>query len=240
MPRGQSLLPRRHFTWMRKCCGQATCYKNFLDLADRLTTSDNWEPLVEYWHADKDGDMVKTIPSGYKWLDYAFDYWDFRQQQRFQNRYTTSLEVNRCGNNKVYCNWRVSVKYKGRYMQQNLTRNMVDISLTIPSLNITKEEHFCFKYFNYRTGSPHTLVPHILKEAVGTIYDDYFVNNLDQDIIKSRRSYICDDNCNHTDWEGVDTEMKLMIPQWFMDANYPEGCLIPCVSICIVLLSLTT
>ena len=79
MPRGQAVGPRHHFTWMRRCCGQVLCYKNFLDLTDHLTTSDNWEPLVEYWHPNKDGDMVKTIPSGYKWLDYAFDYWDFRQ-----------------------------------------------------------------------------------------------------------------------------------------------------------------
>ena len=79
-----------------------------MDLTDCLTTSDNWEPLVEYWHLNNDGDMVKTIPSGYKWLDYAFYYWDFRQQQQFQK---TSLEVNRCGKNKVYCDWRVSIKF---------------------------------------------------------------------------------------------------------------------------------
>ena len=80
---------------MRCCCGQSSCYKIFLDLGDRLTTSDNWEPLVEYWHNNKDGELVETVPSGYKWQDYTFKYWDFKQQQKFQNCYTTLLEVNR-------------------------------------------------------------------------------------------------------------------------------------------------
>ena len=160
--------------------------------------------------------MVKTIASGYIWLDYAFDYWDFRQQQWFQTRYTTLLEVNRCGKNKVYCDWRVSIKYKGHYMHQNLTRNMVDISITIPSLNITKEDQFCFRYFNYCNGSPHTLVPHILKEAISTIYNDYFVNNLDLATIASRKNCLCDNKCDHDDDQGVDADLKLLIPQWFM------------------------
>ena len=120
-------------------------------------------------------------------------------------------------------------------MRQNLTRNMVDISITIPSLNITKEEHFCFKYFNYRNGSPHTLVPHILKEAVGTIYNDYFINDLDPSIVASRKNHCCQ-NCDHAEDEDIDVDLKLMIPQWFMDANYPQGYLVPCISIAIVLL----
>ena len=106
-------------------------------------------------------------------------------------------------------------------MRQNLTTNMVDISITILSLNITKEEHFCFKYFNYHNGSPHTLVPHILKKAVG--------------IVASRKNHCCQ-NCDHAEDEDVDIDLKLMIPQWFMDANYPERCLVPCVSTAIVLL----
>ena len=108
---------------------------------------------------------------------------------------------------------------------------MVDISITIPSLNITKEEHFCFKYFNYHNGSPHTLVPHILKEAVGTIYKYYFVNNLDPAIVASRTGCVTTNviiKCEQAEDEGVDANMKLLIPQWFMEANYPEGCLVPC------------
>ena len=101
---------------------------------------------------------------------------------------------------------------------------MVDISITIPSLNITKEEHFCFKYFNYRNGSPHTLIPHILKKAIGTIYNDYFVNNLNPAIVASRKNSLCDNKCDHDDDQGVDANLKLLIPQWFMEANYPEGC----------------
>ena len=111
---------------------------------------------------------------------------------------------------------------------------MVNITRCISSLNLMKEEHFCFKYFNHRNGSTHTLGPHILKEAVAVIYDDHFVNQLDPNVVASHKSFICD-NCDHADDETVDPDFKLMIPQWFMNVTYPTGCLVPCVSI--VLLS---
>ena len=52
-----------------------------------------------------------------------------------------------------------------------------------------KEEHFCFKYFNHHNGSPQTLVLHILKEAVAVIYDDYFVNNIDPNVVVSCKTF---------------------------------------------------
>ena len=106
---------------------------------------------------------------------------------------------------------------------------MVDITICIPSLNLMKQEHFCFKYFNHRNGSPHTLVPHILKEAVAVIYGNYFINQLDSNIVASHKSFICN-NCDHAEDEPVDPDFKLMIPQWFMNATYHTGCLVPCAS----------
>ena len=75
------------------------------------------------------------------------------------------------------------------------------------------------KYLNYHNGSPHTLVPHILKEAVSTIYNHYFVNNLDPAIVASRKNRLCDNKCDHDEGKGVDADMKLLIPEWFMVAG---------------------
>ena len=94
MPRWQGTGPRWNFAWTQHCCGQATCYKNLLDLGDQLTTCDYWEPLLGFFHDNKDCELVDNIPGGYKWQDFIFDYWDLKQQQKFQNHYTTSLEVN--------------------------------------------------------------------------------------------------------------------------------------------------
>ena len=114
---------------------------------------------------------------------------------------------------------------------------MVGITIHIPTLNLMKQEHFCFRYFNHRNGSPHTFVPHILKEAVAVIYDDYIVNKLAKSIVTSWKRFICN-NCDHAEDEPVNLDFNLMIPQLFMNAIYPADCLVPCVSI--VLLSLTT
>ena len=117
MPHGQARGPCHHFTWMRHCCGQVTCYKNFLGLGDRLTNSNNWELLLDFFHDNKEGELNNSIPGGYKWQDFIFDFWDFKQEQKFHNHFTTSLEVNWGGvKNKVFCDWGVSEKYKGRYM----------------------------------------------------------------------------------------------------------------------------
>ena len=91
---GQARGPPHHFTWMR-CCGQVTCYKKFLDLGDRLTNYKNWEPLLDFFDDNKEGELINSIPGGYKWQDFMFDFWDFKQQQKFHNCFTTSLEVNR-------------------------------------------------------------------------------------------------------------------------------------------------
>ena len=86
-----------------------------------------------------------------------------------------------------------------------------------------KQEHFCFEYFNYRNGSPHTLVPHIT-----VIYNDYFINQLDKSIVASEKRFICI-KCDHAEDEPVDPDFKLMISQLFMNAIYPADCLVPCV-----------
>ena len=94
MPHGQARGPCHHFTLMRHCCGQVTCYKNFLGLGDRLTNSNNWELLLDFFHDNKEGELNNSIPGGYKWQDFIFDFWDFKQEQKFHNHFTTSLEVN--------------------------------------------------------------------------------------------------------------------------------------------------
>ena len=72
VPHGQARGPHHHFTWMRHCCGQATCSRNFLDLGDQLTNPDHWEPLLDFFHDNKDGELVNSIPGGYKWQDFIF------------------------------------------------------------------------------------------------------------------------------------------------------------------------
>ena len=78
--------------------------------------------------------------------------------------------------NKVYACWHILDRYRGRYINRNLTRNMVDIKVTVPEMNIVFEEHFCFKYFSRSKGSPYTLFPEILKGAVCKIYNKYYTD----------------------------------------------------------------
>ena len=74
----------------------------------------------------------------------------------------------------------------------------------------------------------------MLKEAVAVICDDYFVNEIDPNVVASCETFICS-NCDHVEDEPVEPDFKLMILQWFVNATYPPGCLVQCVSI--VLLS---
>ena len=149
-----------------------------------------------------------------------------KQQQKFHNNFTTSPEVNRGGQNKVFCDWRVSEKYKEPGQHKHLyTKSHSHERRTFYSI---------LQYFNYRNGSPQTLVLHLLKEAVAVIYDNYFMNNMDPNVVASCKTFT-GDNSDHVEDKPVDADFKLMIPQWFMQATYPAGCLVPCVSI--VLLS---
>ena len=89
------------------------------------------------------------------------------------NEFTTTVDVNRYGNDKIYVNWRLLDKYKGHYRGHGLTRNMIDIRIYIPDRNLYLEEHFCFQYFTHSHGLPDSLLRACIKEGVAILYDRY-------------------------------------------------------------------
>ena len=92
--------------------------------------------------------LINKVPKGTKWNDYLFDYWDFKSQCDFEEEFTTTTDVNCFGNDKVFVNWRVLDRYKGRFQTHSLTRNIIDIRVYISDRNIMMQEHFCYRYFN--------------------------------------------------------------------------------------------
>ena len=70
------------------------------------------------------------VPKGYKWSEFLFDFWDFTSLNDLDDEYSTSLYVNHYRHSKIYCNWRVLDRYKGKYNGFGLTKNMVDINFT--------------------------------------------------------------------------------------------------------------
>ena len=101
-----------------------------------------------------ENNLIDKVPKGTKWNEFLFDYWDFTSQKDFTEEFTTSVDVNHYGNDKIYVNWRCLDRYKGRFHGHGLTRNMIDIRLYIPDRNLFLEEHFCYQYFARSRGSP--------------------------------------------------------------------------------------
>ena len=83
----------------------STCFKNFLDLDDRLMdTVPN--AITELLHENCNGDFVPTLPDTGKYRNFLIDMMEFRMQHVFNNDdYTCTLEVNMEGHNKVYVAW---------------------------------------------------------------------------------------------------------------------------------------
>ena len=64
------------------------------------------------------------------------DVWDYKMHEDFANGYIMDVNVNTYSNNKVYACWHILDRYRGHYINRNLTRNMVDIKVTVPEMNI--------------------------------------------------------------------------------------------------------
>ena len=147
------------------------------------------------------------------WGEFLFDYWYWLARKDFENNYTTLLEVNHNGNDKIFMNWHVSDKYKGCYGGIGLTRNMVDINIYIPSRNLFCEEHFCFQYFNRYLGSVKSCVINKLKVGIGCLYDRYFFDMWNS--VHYRQSYMCLLNkCGHNETDCIPQNIINSIPQW--------------------------
>ena len=208
-------------SYMRSCCGEARCFKNFQDLEDRMMESDP-DQLFRFVHKNSDDIVVTSTPQTIKWTEFLKDVWDYKTHEDFGNGFVTDIEVNHYGNNKVFACWRILDRYRGRYFTRNLTRNMVDIKVTVPEMNIVFEEHFCFKYFSCSRGSPFTLVPSIMKGVVCKTYIKYY-EDMSYDNVKSRMHFTCI-YCQHDEEDGPsDTMVKDTIPKWYMSEIYKTG-----------------
>ena len=126
-------------------------------------------------HTNPENIPIEKVPKGSKWSELLFDYWDYLSKKDFSQEFPTGVDVNHYGNNKIYVNWQILDKYKGRYHDHGLTQNMVDIQLYIPDRNLYLEEHFCFHYFPHSRGSPDSLLRACIKEGLAKLYVRYRV-----------------------------------------------------------------
>ena len=207
----------RHQSYMQSCCSEGRCFKNFIDLDTRIMDDDP-APLFSYLHSNDNSVFINSTPTTNKWLKFMIDVWQWRTHQLFEEGYVTDLNVNSAGSGKIYAAWRVLDQYRGRYRSRNLTRNVVDIMITIPEQNVVIYEHFCFKYFSRSKGSPYTLVPHILTTALAKLYDRYYVDR-SLNTIGDRVHFTCA-YCSHDQDEGPEDKHVQTIPKWYLDELY--------------------
>ena len=188
-------LQERHKTYMQFCCSEARCFRNFLDLDDRIMDADP-EPLFNYCHQNDNNVFVLSTPLTRKWAEFLQDLWEWQTHKLFEQNYVTDIDVNNAGQGKIFAAWRVLDQYRGRFRRKNLTRNVVDIRITIPERNLFITEHFCYKYFQHSRGSPYTLVPHILKTIVAKLLKNLTRNVVDIRItIPERNLFITEHFC---------------------------------------------
>ena len=109
-------------------------------------------------------------------------------------------------------------QYRGCYRSKNLTRNVVDIKITIPDANVIISEHFCYKYFRRSSGSPYTTVPDMLKPIMDKLYDRYFVDMSLANL--SKRIHFTCAYCSHKEKEGPKDQHIRCIPKWYLKELY--------------------
>ena len=99
--------------------------------------------------------------------------------------------------------WRVLDKYGGRYDSRGYTRNIVDVQIMIPSLNLHALEHFCYRYMSRRTGEPQVVVPRLLRQGLARLYNRFFV--FEGEVFKPLQiSFRCTPSkCHHKDEDAV-------------------------------------
>ena len=147
----------RNTSKMKECCFNGECFDGFRDLGNRISDLKG-KQMFDYVHHNPDNVLIDKMQKGSKWNEFLFDYWDYRSQKYFMDKFTTSVDVNRFGNDKIYVNKRLLDCYKGRYHGHGLMHNVVDICFYIPDRNLYLEEHFCFHHFAHSCGSPDYLL----------------------------------------------------------------------------------
>ena len=207
-----------HKTYMKACCSEGTCFANFKYLEDRILDADP-EPLFGFVHENDNGCVVTSTPMSKKWSEFLFDVFNWKTHELFERNYVTELDVNRQGKGKIYAAWHVLDQYRGRYRSKNLTHNVVDIKVHIPDANLIISEHFCFKYFRRSKGSPYTLVPDVLKSTLSSLYDRYFDDFNNFDVVSRRIHFTCA-YCSHEEEEGPEDKHIRCIPKWYLKELY--------------------
>ena len=152
----------RHKTYMQACCADGICFRKFKDIETQILAVDP-QPLFSNIHINENRVCVPSVPLTKKWSEFLFDLWNWRTHELFEENFVTQIDVNHCGCGKLYAVWCIMDKYRGRYRRQNLTRNLVDVQITIPDCNLYISYHCCYKYFRTSKGSPYTLLPDLLK-----------------------------------------------------------------------------
>ena len=95
-------------------------------------------------HHDKTDEVVTSFPQSRKFSEYLFDFCNYNAEVWKTEHYITSQEVSMLGHGKIMILWWVLDKYGGRYDSRGYSRNIVDVQIMLPSLNLHALEHFCY------------------------------------------------------------------------------------------------
>ena len=212
---------KRYSSFLRECCPEKCCQDDIYTLHDRIEMME-FQPLFGgYIHYDKKGEIVTTFPNAKKFSEFLYDFCDYNCRCWMNEKYVSSDEVSMLGRGKIKVMWRVLDKYGARFDGQGYTRNIVDVQVIIPELNLVGLEHFCYRYMSRRTGEPAVVVPRLLRKGIARLYNRFFVfegPNFDQ----LRVSLRCNDTkCHHKDQDPVPEAIKSMIPPWYYARAYP-------------------
>ena len=212
---------KRHSSYLRACCPDQDCLEDIYTLHDRVEMMDFEALFAAYIHKDKHDEIVTTFPNSKKFSEFIYDFADYNVACWCDERYITSDEVTHLGRGKIQVYWRVLDKYGARYDRRGYTRNIVDVQVLIPSLNLRGIEHFCYRYMSRRTASPQQVVANLLRQAVARLYNRFFVFEGDA-FAALQLSFRCTTGkCCHNDAEEVPIQIKNMIPDWYYARTYP-------------------
>ena len=157
---------KRHKSYLRECCPGKDCEEDIYKLHDRLEIIEFKPKFGGFIHHDKTGEVVTSFPYSRKFSKYLFDFCNYNAEVWKTEHYITSQEVSMLGCGKIMILWRVLDKYGGRYDSMGYTRNIVDVQIMIPSLNLHALEHFCYRYMSRCTGEPQVVVPRLLRQGL--------------------------------------------------------------------------
>ena len=122
---------KRKHSLVHGCCVVNTCRNNFKDLPERLMKAEPYA-VFELGHENICSEMVHTVPDTLKWHNFLFDLSDFRTQHFLNEDFTCNIGVNGLGHSKVFAYWRVLDKYRGRWGDCSIARNVIDITISVP------------------------------------------------------------------------------------------------------------